>query len=210
MLIRSSALAPLLVGALLVAGCTATEPPPAPPTPTQTATLQAADPDAIFEEQAKRAESLPARRLVQIDWETAAAERNPSPALLPKDQARLDALRVPALLWSDDAFLASLQLVTGDGWYAASGDSQGLHVAIHAETQEIQRPDLVEELGKEADPTALRISESHRIYTVAFTRYGVHYTLDVECAQPGGDARCDNPEHALKIAGQLALMGGRP
>lgn len=212
MSIRSAALL-ALCGGLLVAGCAASEPPPNPePPPRAAATPLAAptpDEDALFEEQAKRAESLPARLALTPDHAAVARDRAPA-RLTPKAQADVDALPLPVLLLDDPDFLAGFQLVSGPDWYTASAHHDGLHIAVRGVSFAFDRPEIAEELGKDFDPTALHASESDHIHTVAFMRYNLPYTLTLECAQPGNDPRCASPDHALSLARRLVLMGGQP
>jgi hypothetical protein len=107
--------------------------------------------------------------------------------------------------WRDSAFLTQ-----GPGWHALSMQGDGLHLSLHALARAVERPDLEAELGHQPLPEGTRVSHSHKIWTVSFTRYNVAYALDVECAAPGQDPRCEDDRAALEVYRGLELVGGAP
>lgn len=146
---------------------------------------------------------------VSIDWEAAARDRKAArlPGAL---QEKLDQVPIPVLMPQGESWRQSAFLTQGPGWHALSMDGEGLHLSLHALAQAVERPDLKEELGDQPLGQGPRTSHSHKIWTVSFTRYNVAYALDVECAQPGKDPRCEDPEAALEIYRGLELVGGAP
>jgi len=154
----------------------------------------------------------PPRTPLTVDWQAARAATVTIPeSLSPKIAAQLDGIGMPVLV-PDDATLHEGAILThGPTWYALSMHAEGLNVLVQGQNAALERPALAAELAKDpvvADGRIVSVSDA--ITTVSFRRYGVHYTLDVECARAGADPRCASPDHALELVDRLIVVGGAP
>ncbi|MEZ4468106.1 MAG: hypothetical protein R3F60_21480 [bacterium] len=146
---------------------------------------------------------------VTVDW--AAARAAAAPGLPEKLRPAVDAIALPVLLPRDAALLAGARVVAGPGWYAASMDAGGAQVTLHAFGRAHLRPDLLAEQKAAGFGTgAPRISRTEGIVSLAFERFGVAYTLDVECQAPLTDPRCTDGLFIMGVLDDLAVLGGRP
>jgi hypothetical protein len=71
----------------------------------------------------------------------------------------------------------------------------------------------LDEAGDELLKLPYRISRTHQIVTLSFSRFGVGYTIDVECARPMEDTRCTEDGYVKKLYESLAVLesqGGAP
>lgn len=146
---------------------------------------------------------------VTVDW--AAARAATVPGLPAKLRPAVDAIALPVLLPRAPALLAGARLVAGAGWYAASMDAGGAQVTLHAFGRAHVRPELLAEQKAAGFGTgAPRISRTEGIVSLAFERFGVAYTLDVECQAPTTDPRCADGLFLMEVLDDLAVLGGRP
>lgn len=152
------------------------------------------------DEVARKALEAPAR-IVELRVEAAPAVTLPLPD---EARARIAAVKMPALLPRRPDLLAGVVVTSGPGWYAASMRGDGIHVSIHGFARAHARPELLKELRTAGSP---RVEIVDGIVSVSFERYGVGYTLDVECAQV---ARCADAALALDLFGDLVVAGGAP
>jgi hypothetical protein len=119
-------------------------------------------------------------------------------------RSQLAAVKMPALLPRRPDLLGGVVVTSGPGWYAASMRADGVHVSIHGFARAHARPELLKELRVAGSP---RVEVVDGIVSVSFERYGVGYTLDVECARV---ARCADASLALSIFRDLVVAGGAP
>jgi hypothetical protein len=144
-----------------------------------------------------------------IDWVAAHAARQS----LPVDaitQARMQQARQPVLLPSVDGWTGRVFLTVGAGWHTAALDVPGAHLEIQANANAHVRPDLLAEQAAAGLGTgAPRVSQMHGIFTLSFERFGISYSLDLECASHT-DARCADAGYLMQIYDSLVVAGGQP
>jgi hypothetical protein len=131
---------------------------------------------------------------------------DPAARALLADPARdaADASGLPLLVPADAGLLASAVVTSGEGWIAASMQSDGLHVVVHGLAIAVERPGLASELAGALEP--IRVSQSHAIWTVSFESTGVAWSLDLECAQGPRDPRCQSADAARSLAATLVAV----
>jgi hypothetical protein len=171
----------------------------------------AAPPNAVEEVALKAREAAAVVVPVQIDWPAAEAARAADGgAILPESlQKQADALRLPVLLPASLA--GSARLVAGPTWYAATLPTDGAQVVLHAFGHTHVRPELLaEQKAAGYGSGEPRVSRVHALLQVALERFGLAFTLDVECASPETDPRCSDPAWALGLVDDLVVVGGRP
>ena len=153
----------------------------------------------------KRAEAAATQISTEIDW--AAADRARVPTKLSFiDSARIAAVPLPVLLPLDAPPVDRATLTQGPEWFTIAMHGGGVHVAVHGSHRAIVRPDLADTVKSDAP----RVSRSHRIWSLAFERFGVAYLIDVECEAPSTDARCAGPRYIESLYASAAVVGGRP
>lgn len=169
-----------------------------------------ADPLTAAREQAlERAHAAPITVQLPIDWVAALAERQ-TVALPPAARAKVAAARQPVLLPSIAGLTAQTFVVLGDGWHTAALDADGVHLEIQGSARATIRADLAAEQAAAGMGTgAPRIARIHHVYTLSFERFGVAYSLDLECASHT-DPRCADAGWLMTVYDSLVVAGGRP
>lgn len=144
-----------------------------------------------------------------IDWVAAHAARQSVP-LSDAAQQRVQQARQPVLLPSIDGWTAQALVVIGSGWHSAALDVPGAHLEIQANANAQLRPDLLaEQTAAGLGTGAPRVSQMHGIFTLSFERFGISYSLDLECASHT-DPRCADAGYLMQIYDSLVVAGGRP
>lgn len=145
-----------------------------------------------------------------IDWTEANRHPRVKDGLIPATQTpRLNAATLPVLLPQNDHLLASVALSTGELWYGADMNADGIHVYIHGSRGAFPI-DLKLSAEQRANLQNFTVYRSHEIVTLAFQMYGAAYRIDVECDQPTNDARCNQDTFVTEMAESLVLAGGQP
>lgn len=183
------------------------------PVETQESTLEAESPNVVDSLDVERTEKLKwseTHQIAQIDWTEVNKHQSASPGLLPAAQsAKIAGLGVPVLLPSNPELISRAEIVTGATWYAASMNHDGINVVIHGSKQsenlELNVTDEARELMRN-----FTVYRTHEIVTLTFNMYGVAYSLDIECAAPTTDDRCNKDETVMTMAENLVLAGGQP
>lgn len=168
------------------------------------------EPSASEEMAAKKAVSMPGPWTDSpIDW--AAARRDWAPlerAMVQRDHHTMIAdIPVPVLLPADPELLASLELFTGPGWYAATMRNAALQVMIrgtrHARSAAMG-PAERQALG---DPGEARITVTEGLVTCSFSAAGAAYTIELECTG-GAEAPPCTSEGVTALWKGLHFAGG--
>lgn len=136
---------------------------------------------------------------VAVDRAALAEAEKERGALPEKLAAAVTEMKLPMLLPADEALVASARMVQGDGWCGATMSDGQVSVYVHATTRWFESPTKV---GAARDA----VSMTDGIATIALARFGVAYTIDVECVAPGCDAR----GRAEAIRTSLRYVGGGP
>lgn len=113
---------------------------------------------------------------------------------------------VPVLLPGGAAALAAAFVATGEHWYTAQSELDGVWITLFGSRAALDYPEL------RVDP-AQRVSEDNPLVTVsegvpsvAFGRFGVAYRLDVECAHGPRDARCADAAYLHSVFESLVVV----
>lgn len=157
---------------------------------------------------AKRAWNQRHEPVVQpVDWVEVDSEPKLDLARLPEsERAKFEGLDVPALL-PDVDFVSDAFVVTGPHWYSARMNGPGHSLYIQGNRAAFGHDMGLTDEQKKAVKN-FTVYRTHAIPTLAFNRFGVAYTIDVECARPLEDSRCTEDEYVLSIAEGLVLAGG--
>jgi hypothetical protein len=118
--------------------------------------------------------------------------RSPVPVLAPKDLV-----------------LGSPTLVVEGEYFALSGHVSGATIALQG-TRAAHRYEGVEPVAGNRTLRATKgfVSVNEGIRTASWIENGAAYSVDVECADPRNDARCQSDDFLLSIVTQLAYVGG--
>ena len=148
-------------------------------------------------------------RVVQlVDWDAAAlAPQAPVDALAQRWREAVAQSDVPVLLPASRAALDDTRsVIAGPGWYTAQLSYDGVHVSLFgtqlAERWPVDVPD--EQRVREGQP---QITSSEGIPSIAFTRFGVSYSLDIECDLGPSDERCTTFDLLHETFNSLAVAG---
>lgn len=196
--------------ALFAVGCHETV---SSPVETQEAELVATIPSVLESPDVERVEKLKwsePHQIAQIDWTEVNKHQAATPGLLPEAQTtKIAGLGVPVLLPSNPELISRAEIVTGTNWYAASMNHDGINVVIHGSKQSENLELNVTEEARELMRN-FTVYRTHEIVTLTFNMYGVAYSLDIECAAPTTDDRCNKDETVMTMAENLVLAGGQP
>ena len=86
---------------------------------------------------------------------------------------------------------------------------------IHGSHRAFVRPELVAEqraagmLDLGGTTSTPRVSMMHDIYSLSFERFGVSYSVDLQCASHT-DPRCADAGYLMTVFDSLVVAGGRP
>ena len=179
------------------------------------------------------APNTPAHRVLppaRVDWTAvaadykrgAAAELRRSKGFLASEQS-LDALPLPVLLPHPNGQVTTGALVFmsyGDGYDINIAQPQapgvtillgGSRIFVDAGDQPLNLPksDRISINGK---PQTVFVSQTETGQTASFSRYGMVYTIDVDCDGPAmGSAYCENPAYIRSVAADMSdiVLGGQ-
>jgi hypothetical protein len=126
-------------------------------------------------------------------------------ALPPEMLQRIATSPVAVLLPSDPAIASVAMMTVGEHWYAAQIPQTGHSLYIHATDvvhDQIQGPPAVIPRVRVRGRDAL-VQINEGIQSVAWDENGVYYVLEVECADPAGDAHCTDDAYARSMVEAL-------
>lgn len=149
--------------------------------------------------------------VLEVDWdEVARAEKLDASALPPRSLEELEESTLPVLFPSTKAeLLEDATLLAGPTWSTIRVDDGEHSIYIKGVRTSFEYPSL--ELSAEGDGVAQRefmISSTHQIVTLSFQRFGIGYTIDVECGAPMDDPRCTESDYAKSLYEAIAVLDG--
>lgn len=111
------------------------------------------------------------------------------------------------VLWPVGLEMSAATWSKGVGWYTASLSLEGHHVVVHGSRLRVD-PMGGGGFGVEAErgPVVMRMDG---IVECDLVRFGVAYTVAVECARPMDDRRCVGDEYVLGLVASLRVEVGR-
>jgi hypothetical protein len=161
--------------------------------------------------QTDRSERMQAQAHIKsVDWEAAARAPRVSPSALPETLAQFfRESPVPVLLPDNRKALASAEPTIGQHWYAVMLTVDGREVTIEGDrvARDVESAELTP-TTQDSNSPSYRLSQTHGVLTLSFTRFGVAYTVDVECEVVTRRGTCRQPEVARRIADALRRVGG--
>ncbi len=185
---------------LASSSCLSPEPSATGPEPLTVVQLEA-------ERRMKMAGIRPQTVIEAVEAPTAEVPRIPSLVLGAHSREQVDRSAVPVLLPNRTGLLESVRVITSAHWYSASMREQGLNVVITGNRKAVVWPHLEREHpnGLAAYQTA-----AHGIRTVSFKRFGVAYSLHIECDAVENDERCREPAFLWTLHRTLAVAEVSP
>jgi len=152
--------------------------------------------------------------LLHVDWPARASIDRPVVERLPTaERAKLGRAPVPVLVPRSPGLTDKLELVVRSQFVAASIDGAGEHKGVHvfvSATKVAHRYDDVTPLQRTHTVRThpAWVLQNEGIWSATWEEHGVSYLVEVECAEPGSDARCGNANYTLRLAEDLAFVGG--
>lgn len=132
-------------------------------------------------------------------------------ALDAESAARLDDIDLPVMLPDDDELLAAGDLYGVDHTYTFTvhvDDEDGERDHSISIRGSRMKPDLPEHAEADAEEGEYRISETHLVQTLAFDRFNVAYSIDLECNRPHENETCSGHDAIRSIADSLKVVSG--
>lgn len=157
-------------------------------------------------------------RVREIDW--ARARQDAQAPTSPKTQRfitlnrqAIDTLRLPVLLPKDPDLASSLRLFPRGDSYTVSAKLARFAFTLTGSRQAFHLPpDAVKTLPPgglksrvPADGILVEVNESGGI-DVSQTRFGVHYSISLECADGQKDQRCANDRYVRGLISRLTVV----
>lgn len=169
-----------------------------------------ATPDVFEVERAEKEAWASPTQITPVDWSEVSKHTPIAPDVLSEEASqKVQGLGLPVLLPADASLASTANLVTGENWYTASMQHDGITVVIHGSTAahniDLKVPPETLELMRN-----FTVYRTHEIVTLTFNMYGVAFGLDIECANPTQDDRCNKDETILQMAESLVFAGGQP
>lgn len=155
-------------------------------------------------------ERLPDEVVRTIDWSEADDYRRVDGSGLPEVvREPLSQSPVPVLVPDRPEALHEAEPTVGEHWYTVMLEVDGREVTVEGDRVARVDADLVRsaEGEKRADQGFL-VSQTHGVMTVAFTAFGVAYSVDVECERVDDSGRCTQPDFAVDLVDDFARLGG--
>jgi hypothetical protein len=175
-------------------------------------TPEALDPDPNFDPERERAikkqwqeRHRAQTQVADIDWEAVEREVAMDVALEPDERETLRRARVPVLLPDNDALIETATFTSKDDWYAAAMEGDGVSVYVSGTRLEFVHPSIDARRFAGQGP---RITRNELIMTMAFERWGAAYVIEVECARPSEDSRCEQEGFIRELGRSMGLVGG--
>lgn len=156
--------------------------------------------------------------LRQVSWPAENVVDRDTLGLLSEDaRAAVRSSKLPVLAPRRATLAAPAKVVARPNFTALAirgqGDDDGLTVSLSA-TRVSQRYELAPtDLGA-ARPHQVRngkpawVLQNEGIWSVTWEEHGVSYVLELECATAGADLRCQSEREVLRLAEELAFVGG--
>lgn len=155
-------------------------------------------------------ERLPDEVVRDVDWSAADDYRRIDGSGLP-DSVRdpLSRSPVPVLVPSRLDALREAEPTVGDHWYAVMLEVDGREVTVEGDRVARVDEDLLRSTeGEETVEEGFVVSQTHGVMTVAFTAFGVAYSVDVECEHLDDSGACTRPDFAVELVDDFARLGG--
>jgi len=134
---------------------------------------------------------------------------------LPEEaRASIERSTLPVLVPRTGGLTERTQLAVKPAFYAASirgeGEHAGIHVSVSATKIMHRYPGMprAEKTERVRGDKPAWVLQNEGIWSVTWEEHGVTYVVELECARPYEDARCASAEHVVKIADELAFVGG--
>jgi hypothetical protein len=121
--------------------------------------------------------------------------------------------RVPVLLPKRDALLARAVVMPSAHYTAVSipadDREHGVTISLQANRVAHRYAEVPPALGSDVvRGHDAWITQNEGIWSASWTEHGVSYVLELECARPGDDPRCENDAALRALAEELVFVGG--
>jgi hypothetical protein len=150
--------------------------------------------------------------LLTVDWSQAKINSKMQKSLKVSKQIKksVNSITLPVLLPRYYLNRKDIQIVHTPNFYTATIPLKGARLMILGD-RTYQREVKVKDknLLKRVKSLSNRFNIDNGMVAIYFTRYGVNYSLSIECDNPKGDSRCKSKDFLEKIYNSLVVAGGR-
>lgn len=144
-------------------------------------------------------------QIADIDWDAVEQADAVDVDLGAAQRETLQRAQVPVLLPADQRLIDSATFTSRNDWYAAGMEGDGVSVYVSGTRREFVHPSID---ARQIDASEPRVTRNELIMTLSFKRWGAAYTVEVECARPSEDARCQNEDYIREVGRSMGLVGG--
>ena len=141
--------------------------------------------------------------------------QNRSPAAFARLKERLSAVQLPVYLPRAELNYQETNLVAKADFYDVSVRIEGVTLLISGDRYlQILPPELAQALSglqstDQGEKETADFTRAEKMVEVNFSRFGVHYTVTVECDAPDTDPRCTQMDFARQVYQSLVLVRGK-
>ena len=156
-----------------------------------------------------------------VDWGAASQQtrgrfnergRSVNAKFLAANQGAIDRVSIPVLLPGDPDLAGGLRFFPNGQFYTVSSSSNGMSfVLTGAGAAYPLAPGTVRALPKgdlrtRLSPDGITVEQGEGGLDASFSRFGVAYSISLECADTLGDPRCNDPAYVRQVIGRLMVV----
>jgi len=150
--------------------------------------------------------------LLTVDWSQAKINSKMQKSLKVSKQIRksVNNITFPVLLPRYYLNKKNIQIVNTPNFYTATIPLKGARLMILGD-RTYQREMRIKDknLLKRVKSLSNKFNMDNGMVAIYFTKYGVNYSLTLECDNPKSDNRCNSKDFLEKIYNSLVIVGGR-
>jgi len=148
--------------------------------------------------------------LLEVQWPKQNSKIQKSLKIPKQIKKSINSITLPVLLPKYYLNREDIQIVNTPNFYTATIPLKGARVMILGDRtyqRKIKTKD--KNLLKRVKSLSNRFNIDEGIVAIYFTRYGVNYSLSIECNNPKSDSRCKSKDFLEKVYNSLVVVGGR-
>ena len=120
-------------------------------------------------------------------------------------------VKLPVYIPNSYAYNKSMIVVADKNFYTISFPFKGATVTVSGDRtyqESVSNKQEFKAILKATPPVTFEQEEG--IMTAEFNRYGVNYSMEIECDKPQTDERCTDTKLIKELYNSLIMVGGRP
>jgi len=150
--------------------------------------------------------------VLKVDWSKVKinSKMQKSLKIAKQIQKSVNGVTLPVLLPRYYLNRKGIQIVSSPNFYTATIPIDGAKLMVAGDRtyqREIKTED--KRLLKSIKSLSNKFNIDNGMVAIYFTRYGINYSLNLECNNPKGDKRCQSRDFLERVYRSLIIVGGR-